>query len=175
MRFVLAVHGTRGDVEPCAAVGLELQRRGHDVQMAVAPNMVDFVGSAGLAAVRYGPDSQEQLSAASDFIRNVMRIQHPRNIALVRRLAVELGLDPDLATADMADHVVPDIGVLKAYPEATFCGRHLTFVNGMSANERTGFVSNWERAGCERRVDESGRWVVTVVNNRFDRVARSKE
>jgi UDP:flavonoid glycosyltransferase YjiC (YdhE family) len=50
------------------------------VQMAVAPNMVDFVGSAGLAAVRYGPDSQQQLSAASDFIRNVVRIQHPRNI-----------------------------------------------------------------------------------------------
>jgi len=80
MRFVLAVHGTRGDVEPCAAVGLELQRRDHDVHMAVAPNMVDFVGSAGLAAVRYGPDSQQQLSAASDFIRNVVRIQHPRNI-----------------------------------------------------------------------------------------------
>jgi UDP:flavonoid glycosyltransferase YjiC (YdhE family) len=80
MRFVLAVHGTRGDVEPCAAVGMELQRRGHEVQMAVAPNMVDFVGSAGLAAVRYGPDSQQQLSAASDFIRNVVRIQHPRNI-----------------------------------------------------------------------------------------------
>jgi UDP:flavonoid glycosyltransferase YjiC (YdhE family) len=80
MRFVLAVHGTRGDVEPCAAVGLELQRRGHDVQMAVAPNMVDFVGSAGLSAVRYGPDSQEQLNAASDFLRSAMRIQHPRNI-----------------------------------------------------------------------------------------------
>src|SRR5690349_1894873 len=80
MRFVLAVHGTRGDVEPCAAVGLELQRRGHDVDMAVAPNMVDFVESVGLAAVRYGPDSQAQLSAASDFIRNAVRIQHPRNI-----------------------------------------------------------------------------------------------
>jgi UDP:flavonoid glycosyltransferase YjiC (YdhE family) len=80
MRFVLAVHGTRGDVEPCAAVGIELQRRGHDVHMAVAPNMVDFVESAGLDAVRYGPDSQEQLSAASDFIRNIKKIQHPRNI-----------------------------------------------------------------------------------------------
>src|SRR5690348_4985997 len=80
MRFVLAVHGTRGDVEPCAAVGLELQRRGHGVQMAVAPNMVEFVEAANLAAVRYGPDSQEQLGAASDFIRNAMKIQHPRNI-----------------------------------------------------------------------------------------------
>ena len=71
MRFVLAVHVTRGDVEPCAAVGMELQRRGHEVQMAVAPNMVDFVGSAGLAAVRYGPDSQEQLSAASERSRGL--------------------------------------------------------------------------------------------------------
>jgi len=33
MRFVLAVHGTRGDVEPCAAVGMELQRRGHEVHV----------------------------------------------------------------------------------------------------------------------------------------------
>src|SRR5690349_1302962 len=80
MRFVLAVHGTRGDVEPCAAVGLQLQRRGHEVCMAVAPNMVDFVQSAGLTAVSYGPDSQEQLNAASDFIRTAMRIQHPRNV-----------------------------------------------------------------------------------------------
>lgn len=80
MRFVLAVHGTRGDVEPCAAVGLQLQRRGHRVHMAVAPNMVDFVESAGLAAVPYGPDSQYQLGEASDFIRNVTKIQHPRNV-----------------------------------------------------------------------------------------------
>lgn len=80
MKVVVAVHGTRGDVEPCAAVGLELQRRGHDVQMAVAPNMVGFVASAGLAAAPYGPDSAEQIGVASDFLRNVTRIQHPRNI-----------------------------------------------------------------------------------------------
>jgi UDP:flavonoid glycosyltransferase YjiC (YdhE family) len=80
MRFVLAVHGTRGDVEPCAAVGLQLQRRGHDVHMAVAPNMVGFVESAGLAAVPYGPDSQEQLGEASDFIRNAMKLAHPNSI-----------------------------------------------------------------------------------------------
>ena len=61
MKFVLAIHGTRGDVEPCAAVGLELLRRGHEVRMAVPPNLVGFVESAGLAAVAYGPDSEEQL------------------------------------------------------------------------------------------------------------------
>jgi UDP:flavonoid glycosyltransferase YjiC (YdhE family) len=56
MRFVLATLGTRGDVEPCAAIGRELQRRGHQVRMAVPPNMVGFVESAGLAAVGHGPD-----------------------------------------------------------------------------------------------------------------------
>lgn len=61
MRIAVAIHGTRGDVEPCAAVALELQNRGHDVQTAVPPNMVGFVEAAGLAAVGYGPDSQQQL------------------------------------------------------------------------------------------------------------------
>lgn len=62
MKFAVSIHGTRGDVEPCAAVGLELQRRGHDVHMAVPPNLVGFVESAGLAAtIGYGPDSQKQL------------------------------------------------------------------------------------------------------------------
>ncbi len=37
MKFVLAVHGTRGDVEPCAAVGVELQRRGHEVRWRCRP------------------------------------------------------------------------------------------------------------------------------------------
>ena len=61
MRIAVAIHGTRGDVEPCAAVALELQRRGHDVHTAVPPNLVDFVESVGLPVVGYGPDSQQQL------------------------------------------------------------------------------------------------------------------
>jgi UDP:flavonoid glycosyltransferase YjiC (YdhE family) len=61
VKFVLAVHGTRGDVEPCAAVGLELLRRGHDVRMAVPENLLGFAETLGLTAVAYGPDSQAQL------------------------------------------------------------------------------------------------------------------
>jgi len=68
MKFALASYGSRGDVEPCAAVGLELLRRGHEVRMAVPPNLVGFIESAGLAAVAYGPDSQAQLDP--DFLRN---------------------------------------------------------------------------------------------------------
>ena len=57
MKVVLAGYGTRGDTEPFAAVGRELLLRGHDVCMAVAPEMVGFVELAGLAAVPFGPES----------------------------------------------------------------------------------------------------------------------
>jgi len=67
MKVVLAGYGSRGDVEPCAVVGRELLRRGHDVRMAVPPNLFELVQSAGLTAVSYGPDSQQQLNTAADF------------------------------------------------------------------------------------------------------------
>jgi UDP:flavonoid glycosyltransferase YjiC (YdhE family) len=82
MKVVLAAHGTRGDVEPCAAVGLELMRRGHEVRMAVPPNLVGFVESPGLTAVGYGPDSQEQVNAVADFVHHAFKPQNP--ISMVR-------------------------------------------------------------------------------------------
>ncbi len=71
MKFVLAGYGSRGDVEPCAAVGRELLRRGHDVRMAVSPDMMGFVEAAGLTAVAYGPDTREQMNAAAHIVRSV--------------------------------------------------------------------------------------------------------
>lgn len=71
MKFVLAAYGSRGDVEPCATVGRELLRRGHDVRMAVPPDKIGFVESAGLTAVAYGPDTYAQMNMATDFVRRV--------------------------------------------------------------------------------------------------------
>jgi UDP:flavonoid glycosyltransferase YjiC (YdhE family) len=76
MKFAVAVHGTRGDVEPCAALSLELLSRGHDVRLAVPPNLVAFVERAGLSqAFPYGVDSQQQLDA--DIFRKYWKIQNP--------------------------------------------------------------------------------------------------
>jgi UDP:flavonoid glycosyltransferase YjiC (YdhE family) len=81
MKFVLAGYGSRGDVEPCAAVGRELLRRGHDVLMAVPPNMLGFVESAGLAAVAYGPDAREEMNPATDLFHNLLpKIQNPISV-----------------------------------------------------------------------------------------------
>jgi UDP:flavonoid glycosyltransferase YjiC (YdhE family) len=79
MKIVLAAHGTRGDVEPCAAVGLELLRRGHEVRIATPPNLLGFVESAGLSAVGYGPDSQEQVRAVADFVHHAFKPKNPVN------------------------------------------------------------------------------------------------
>ncbi|ETW22377.1 glycosyltransferase [Mycobacterium gastri] len=78
MKVVVASYGSRGDIEPCTAVARELLRRGHDVCMAVPPNMVGFVESAGVAAVAYGPDSREQMNPAVDLVRDfVTRNRNP--------------------------------------------------------------------------------------------------
>lgn len=76
MIFAVAVHGTRGDIEPCAAVALELRRRGHEVRIAVPPNLVAFVEELGLSpAVSYGVDSQKQLEA--DAFRKFWTLRNP--------------------------------------------------------------------------------------------------
>jgi UDP:flavonoid glycosyltransferase YjiC (YdhE family) len=67
MKFVLANYGTRGDIEPSVAVGRELLRRGHDVHMAVSPDLVGFAEAAGLRAVAYGLNTQEWLDTYRDF------------------------------------------------------------------------------------------------------------
>lgn len=73
MKFVLASYGTRGDVEPCAAIGRELLRRGHEVRIAVAPDLLGFVESVGLPAVAYGPDSRRWQDLHRDFLRHLFR------------------------------------------------------------------------------------------------------
>ena len=104
MKFVLAAHGTRGDVEPCATVGVELQRRGHEVRMAVPPNLVDFVESAGVPAVSYGPDTQEQVVAVADFTHNAFKVQNPVNFVHdLQALFVEGWAEMSRTLASLAD------------------------------------------------------------------------
>ncbi|SPM43088.1 hypothetical protein MNAB215_5310 [Mycobacterium numidiamassiliense] len=84
MKFALACYGSRGDIEPCAAVGRELLNRGHEVRMAVPPELLDFVQSAGLEAMPYGPNVQSfwdaeflRKSTWTDFRHNFWKVQGP--------------------------------------------------------------------------------------------------
>lgn len=73
MKFVLAFYGSRGDVEPCVAVGRELLRRGHEVRTAVSPDLVGFAESAGLAAVAFGPNARAWQDLHRDFMTHLFR------------------------------------------------------------------------------------------------------
>ncbi|WP_059017449.1 glycosyltransferase [Mycobacterium sp. M26] len=79
MEAVLAFYGTRGDVEPGIALGRELMRRGHQVTMAVPPDLIASAESVGLTAVPYGPDTQAWLEDTRDFwayfFRNFWRVR----------------------------------------------------------------------------------------------------
>jgi len=102
--------------------------------------------------------------------------EHPNNVALVLALADELGIDRDFALKEMADRVVPDAGVLKRFRPARVDGRRLELVNGMAANERLGCLENWRRTGFEAHDPSAdpGTSIAALVNNRADRVVRSK-
>jgi UDP:flavonoid glycosyltransferase YjiC (YdhE family) len=84
MRFALASYGTRGDIEPSAAVGRELLRRGHEVRLAVPPELVGFVDSTGLEAIPYGPELHDFLD--EDFLRNMWADFFRNPIRLVLRV-----------------------------------------------------------------------------------------
>lgn len=102
--------------------------------------------------------------------------EHPYNIALVTAMGDELGLAPDFCIKEMSDRVVADLGVLKTYPRSRIDGRTLEYVMGNSANERFGAMGNWVRMGFEDHSlsRDPEIFVTTVVNNRADRVPRSR-
>ena len=87
----------------------------------------------------------------------------PKNIALVSALAQ--GACPRRwRWAEMADNVVPDLGVSRPTRVVVHAGRTVAFTNGMKANERTGALGNWTRmiqisttSTASRRVDHHGR------------------
>lgn len=102
--------------------------------------------------------------------------EHPANIALVAKMANEMQITRTMAIKEMADRVVPDIGVLQVFPRSQVHQRQMRFINGMSANERYGALANWQRLKYDDPDgQQKGQYLlVTVINNRADRVPRSK-
>ncbi|MEC8382686.1 MAG: hypothetical protein VXZ96_20330, partial [Myxococcota bacterium] len=99
--------------------------------------------------------------------------EHPKNIALVLGLADELGISRDQALWSFAKYVIPDIGVLKSYGPIQIDGRTVSFTNGMSANERAAFLSNWSRSPFSDAPNRDNPiFQVVMFNNRADRLPR---
>ena len=102
--------------------------------------------------------------------------EHPNNVALVLAMAKELGLNEDFALKEMADRVIFDVGALITFAIAKVRYRRLELTNGMSANEKLSCLNNWYRLGFEKYSIEHHPdvWISVIVNNRADRISRSK-
>ncbi|MCP4180482.1 MAG: hypothetical protein GY756_22195 [bacterium] len=119
---------------------------------------------------------KETMLITQDIVERFPYEEHPYNIALVAKIAENLGIPQDFALKEMADNIIPDIGVLKQYPKSNVLSRELIFYSGMSANERYACMQNWYRMNFDKYSPESEPeiYITTVVNNRADRIARSK-
>ncbi|WP_338893046.1 glycosyltransferase [Rhodococcus sovatensis] len=81
MKFVLPFTGSRGDIAPGLALGIELAGRGHEVVFGAPPNLVTFATAAtasasGISIVSFGPDTQALLE--SDLVRTRIKSRNPR-------------------------------------------------------------------------------------------------
>ncbi|MFN8580180.1 MAG: glycosyltransferase [Gemmatimonadaceae bacterium] len=55
MRVLLSTIGSRGDVQPLVALGLELKELGHDVRCCVPPDFREWIEALGLSVTPIGP------------------------------------------------------------------------------------------------------------------------
>ena len=90
MRIVMAMGGSRGDVQPAVALGTELRSRGHDVVMAVPPDLVAFSEGAGLPSHPYGEGTHDLLD--SELIRTELKSRNPvRRVRAISEITLRGG------------------------------------------------------------------------------------
>ena len=85
MRIAIHTFGTRGDVQPYIALGLELQGRGHDVTLSVPRDFTSWVEGFGLAARAFDLDMGAYLREADA----LGLTRNPLNAFRYRRRMVE--------------------------------------------------------------------------------------
>src|ERR1700722_3007634 len=104
MKFALASYGTRGDIEPTIALGRELEGRGHEVRLAVSPDLVGFVESSGLTAIAYGPNTQEWVDKYRDFFKSILlNMWKPRDLIELLAPKAETWVEMSTKLMSLAD------------------------------------------------------------------------
>ncbi|WJL94361.1 glycosyltransferase [Microbacterium sp. ET2] len=120
MRLLLLTAGSRGDVEPFAALARRAQRDGHDVTLAVPDN--SGVDLSGLDTASLGADFQAMIAAQGTSVRQAMRnfasVVRPTMRAVIVG-AAQIGLDHG------ADAVIAHPKVLSAPHIAARLGAQL--------------------------------------------------
>ena len=105
MRITITVAGSRGDVQPCVALGLGLKAAGHEVVVATQESFRRLVEGRGLAFHRVaGPDPDRLVGALLSAGRNPLR--YARTFRPLLRPYVERGFRDTLEACWGADAVI---------------------------------------------------------------------
>jgi len=98
---------------------------------------------------------RDTMTVTDDILNRFPYEEHQNNIALVTRMCEQLEIPRHIAMIN---------------------DRTLEYVMGNSANERLGAIGNWRRMGFDQNTLEASPeiWVSTIINNRADRIPRSK-
>jgi sterol 3beta-glucosyltransferase len=89
MRITIFAAGSRGDIQPCAVLGKELQRTGFDVLLAAPENFADFVQAHGLCFHPLRGDVQQIM--ASETGRGFMEKGSANLLQSIRAMRAMLG------------------------------------------------------------------------------------
>lgn len=87
MNIVLQIVGSRGDLQPFIALGLELRRFGHRVRIATHPTFKGFVEAVGLEFFSIGGDPKELMAYMVKNPSLVPKLDTLRNGEVQRRRA----------------------------------------------------------------------------------------
>ena len=113
-KIAIITYGTRGDVSPFVAIGLELQQRGHDVVVAAPRNHLSFIDRSGLRSLPLTGDSEALMTSTNGrrWLSGGGSLTMLRELnVIVRELVPPVTNDVDIATVG-ADLIV--CGVLVA-------------------------------------------------------------
>ncbi|MFE0749821.1 glycosyltransferase [Gordonia sp. NPDC058843] len=122
---MIAVNGSRGDAQPAVALAAELLGRGHQVTLAVPPDLVEFGSGAGIPTTTYGESTRALLD--SGLVRADMRSKNPRTrLRAVSAMSVRGGRMMQqrlLELADGADAIIAtSAGQERAHNVSTVLG-----------------------------------------------------
>jgi sterol 3beta-glucosyltransferase len=116
VRIALTSFGTRGDVQPFLVLAMALQARGHDVTLAVPPNVLEWAAQCGVRIERIGFDTQAYMDSpegqamfASGNVRAIMKrmqaLMHAhQDLLLADQMRICDGADVIVAGVLTEDH-----------------------------------------------------------------------
>ncbi|MGU3431570.1 glycosyltransferase [Actinomycetes bacterium M1A6_2h] len=100
MKLVLSFGGSRGDVQPGIALAVHLLGRGHEVVVAVPPNLVEFATAAGVSAHPCGDDTDNILG--SELVSKDLKSRNPlRRLNAVSELTLRGGRSTQQTLMDL--------------------------------------------------------------------------